>query len=214
MTLRLRLNDPHSYNSDILAITSAVRANGINNRLELIDVSSGENSVRLLINLPYSANTRHQTVSASLYIIGFQNNNGVFIFNDNNYHKRFSEQFQNQNYNNLDGINGSYASLGFSNSFSGLDNNNNHHPLQLTLHNLNAAVRNIASFSNNDNWDERNSANITRLIITSSEAVRSRDVCRGVALSLNRPTENHVPTYNPNDHWDIMHNWRGSGLAK
>ena len=200
MPFDLRLERDGSYVTDIEEICRKIRGNGTNRTTDALNVSCGDAEAMLFINLAYSSNKiRDPNLAESLYIVGFKGkNNENYRFNDPAFAGMVPE-----NPKIFHASNGSYSKLGYPNGFF----DNSGAPLLIDKAGLVAALDVVSKYQPGNNQDIR--PHLTKLIIVSSEAVRSSVVSENVGKML----QGNSSTYAPQKDWDVMHAWGGKSLS-
>lgn len=190
MTNYLTFQKGGAYIADLISICNEVRQNGSNQNVAefCVNFPGQEVDVKLLINLAYQPNVNLAPASQSVYLLGFKNSAGTYVFNT------FPAP---HNYLMLP-LDGSYKGLGYATGF-GKD-------FVITNENLRAAIASLQYHVPGNKIDEVIKNALTRLIIGSSEAIRSKSVGDGINSILGT-----TGLYAPD--WDIIHSWNGQGLG-
>jgi len=193
MPTSLRLAPGGAYLSNLTTTCNVIRTNGTLVNVSRCTVTHPQvaGNIQLLINLAYQPNGTLPPATASLYVLGFANAATTYTFDLGPFPGGPIPGVVV-----LNGLNGSYASLGYPTGFDGLLINDAN--LQSSIQALQAYTGGVYTplFLNS----------LTRLIIASSEALRLNSVGTAVGSVLGNSTN-----YAPN--WLTVHNWGGHTLG-
>jgi hypothetical protein len=197
--IKLRL-DPEHYLIDLGKICKFIRENQQGNdpkiiKCNLMHKDAGDNEAMAVVILNYAFD-KEKKVDGSLYMLGFVGkDNRVYFFND-------CQQFLDHENIAILGFGSTYANLGFPTDFNGLYIQ--HSELANSINNLNNYTHNA---KNKD--DSTLKKDITKLVIVSSEALRSKKIADGIDETFKNSL-----TYSAQERaWDVVHNWGGNNLC-
>jgi hypothetical protein len=193
MPTSLRLAPGGAYVSDLTTTCSAIRANGTLVNISRCTITHPlvAGNIQLLINLAYQPNGNLPLAAASLYVVGFTNAAATYTFDLNPFPGGPLPGAVV-----LNGLDGSYASLGYPAGFDGL---------LLNDANLQNSIQALQTYTGGV-YTPLFLNSLTRLIIASSESLRLYSVGTAVGNVLG-----NANNYAPN--WVTVHNWGGHTLG-